>query len=82
MRTDHVQKLTSACANLARLAESVIAEHEQQIVSMEKILASANSAAGKKAAATEASAADHAAPQMDSLRLALDAVARAVDGGA
>ena len=85
MRSDHIQKLNSACANLARLAESVMTEHQQQIASMEKILRSANSAAGKtsiskSSASNEPSEIDETVPDLVGLRSAFDAVARAIDG--
>jgi hypothetical protein len=47
MRTDHIEKVTSACDNLARLAQEVAAEHRRQIASLESIMRSAERAAGK-----------------------------------
>lgn len=47
MRTDHIEKVTSACDNLARLAQEVAAEHRRQIASLESIMRSTELAAGK-----------------------------------
>jgi hypothetical protein len=47
MRTDHIEKVTSACDNLARLAQEVAAEHRRQITSLESIMRASQLAAGK-----------------------------------
>ena len=93
MRTDHIEKLNSACSNLARLVESVLAEHREQIRSMEHIMRSTGSAAGKSSALTSStateserlgdtpvSASEGKPSDLYGMRSALDAVARALEG--
>jgi hypothetical protein len=81
MRTDHIQKLNSACANLARLAETVVQEHRQQIAMMEKIMRSAEAAAVKPASMSlEASGDTGGFLALNGLRDAFDAVVEGADG--
>jgi hypothetical protein len=47
MRTDHIEKVTSACDNLARLAQEVAAEHRRQITSLESMMRASQLAAGQ-----------------------------------
>jgi hypothetical protein len=82
MRTDHIQKLNAACGNLARLAEAVANEHRQQILNMEKIQRSAESAARRPLLSDErASASVDDAPAIQGLKDAFDAVMRGVEEG-
>jgi len=54
MRTDHIEKVTSACDNLARLAQEVAAEHRRQIASLESIMRASQFAAGEWASDDDA----------------------------
>jgi hypothetical protein len=83
MRTDHIQKLNSACANLARLAETVVQEHRQQIAIMEKMMRSAEAAAIKTTSPLSLEAPGDGGKELTTLhglRDAFDAVARGADG--
>ncbi len=82
MRTDHIQKLNSACANLARLAETVVQEHRQQIAIMERIMRSAEAAAIKSAPISldAAGSEGNELLAVHSLRDAFDAIGQGADG--
>jgi hypothetical protein len=43
MRTDHLERLSSACGSLSKLAEIVLQEHERQKVVIESIFNSVQS---------------------------------------
>jgi hypothetical protein len=49
MRTDHIERLSSACDSLSKLAEIVLAEHERQKAVIENIMKSMESVAAKTA---------------------------------
>lgn len=79
MRTDHIEKVTSACDNLARLAAEVAAEHRRQIASLESIMRASQIAAGEWASE------DDTEPLIDDPRHAEDAfrtAIQAVEGAA
>jgi hypothetical protein len=82
MRTDHIQKLNSACANLARLAETVVHEHRLQIATMEKIMRSAEAAAIKSTQMSLEASGDSGTEllALHGLRDAFDTGAKGADG--
>lgn len=82
MRTDHIQKLNSACANLARLSEALVQEHRQQIAVMEKIMRSAEAAAIKAnpISLEAAGSSGNELLALHGLRDAFDAVTQGADG--
>ena len=82
MRTDHIQKLNSASANLARLSETLVQEHRQQIAVMERIMRSAEAAAIKATPISlEAAGGDGTELlALHGLRDSFDAIAQGVDG--
>jgi hypothetical protein len=82
MRTDHIQKLNSACANLSRLAETLVQEHRQQIAVMERIMRSAEAAAIKGTPISLESTGSDGKEllALHGLRDAFDAIAQGADG--